>query len=80
MRKHDELRQDTSCLNRAAEQEMLFVLLGRDAAAPATIRYWCQERIARGKNQAGDYQIEEALKCAAAMETDQEIPTEKRNK
>jgi len=81
MRKRDELRQNTSCLNKARDNEMLFVLLGRDKAAPATIRFWCQDRIARGLNQANDYQIEEALKCARSMESDQEIPiTEERIK
>jgi hypothetical protein len=73
MRKQDERRIATSCLNRATEQEMLFVLLGRDHCAPAAIRYWCGERIRTGKNLPTDYQILEALKCADAMERDQEI-------
>lgn len=68
MRKRDELEIPTSCLNRAADDEMLFVLLGRDVAAPAAIRAWVAERIALGKNKANDAQILEALRCALAME------------
>lgn len=55
-------------MSRARDDEMTFVLLGRDAAAPFTIRQWIQRRIALGKNQHGDPQIVEALACAATME------------
>lgn len=57
-----------SCWNKAANDEMIFVLLGRDAAAPHTVREWCKERIRLGKNKIGDHQITEALKCADRME------------
>jgi len=73
MRRQDEIRQKGSCLNRATENEMIFVLLGRDKCAPAAIRYWCGERIRTGKNKATDFQIVDALNCAAAMERDQEV-------
>ncbi len=49
MLKRDELADPTSCLNRARDDEMTFVLLGRDAAAPAAIRAWAEERIRLGK-------------------------------
>jgi hypothetical protein len=49
---------------------MIFVLLGRDVAAPETIRYWANERIRLGKNTASDPEITEALECAATMETE----------
>jgi hypothetical protein len=71
MRKADELEDPGSCLNKARENELLFVLLGRDRCAPETIRFWASMRIASRKNQPGDRQIEEALKCADAMETSQ---------
>ena len=45
MRKHDELSIPDSCLNRAKSNEMLFVLLGRDKAAPAAIRAWDNDAI-----------------------------------
>lgn len=68
MIKREELRNGDSCLNRALFDEMLFVLLGRDVAAPATIRFWIEERIRLGKNTRDDRQIVEALECAEWME------------
>jgi len=50
---------------------MLFVLLGRDVAAPKAIRAWIAERLLRGKNQADDPQIREAQACAETMEREQ---------
>lgn len=49
---------------------MTFVLLGRDVAAPDTIRYWIEKRVLAGKNKYTDPQIIEALECANAMEED----------
>lgn len=60
MRKRDELTDPNSCLSKARDDEMLFVLLGRDAAAPAAVQAWINERIERGKNAANDEQIQEA--------------------
>lgn len=68
MRKLQEQSDPTSCLNRAKDDELLFVLLGRDSAAPSTIRHWVRERIRLGKNEPGDAQIVEALECAKTME------------
>lgn len=68
MIKREELSNPHSCMSRAKEDEMTFVLLGRDAAAPFAIRMWVDRRIALGKNNLGDPQIVEALACAAAME------------
>lgn len=56
------------CYANAMPDEPLFVLLGRDIAAPATIRFWCSERIRLGRNVAEDDQIVEAIECAAKME------------
>lgn len=70
MRKLQEISDPTSCLNRAADDELLFVLRGHDVAAPAAIRAWARERIRIGKNKPGDPQICEAMKCARAMESD----------
>jgi hypothetical protein len=46
---------------------MTFVLLARDAAAPAVINFWVSERIRLKKNDFNDPQIIEALECAATM-------------
>lgn len=70
MIKREELTNPASCMSRARDDEMTFVLLGRDAAAPATIRFWANERIRLGKNTASDPQIVEAFACAAAMEVE----------
>lgn len=70
MIKREELTNPNSCMSRAADDEMTFVLLGRDAAAPAAIRTWVMERLRLGKNQVGDAQITEALACAYKIEGD----------
>lgn len=69
MLKHEELTNPQSCMNRAKDDEPTFVLLGRDVAAPATIRQWVHGRIfIYGKNVRDDPQIKEALECAEKME------------
>lgn len=62
-----EATDPQSCWNKATDNELTFVLLGRDAAAPVAIAAWCQERIRLGKNREGDPQIQEARRCAAEM-------------
>jgi hypothetical protein len=68
MRKIEELSNPNSCMSRAKDNELTFVLLGRDITAPSVIRYWVSERIRLGKNEATDPQIIEALECAETME------------
>lgn len=68
MRKRVELSARSSCMRSAHPEEMVFVLLGRDVAAPAAIRAWIQERIRLGKNVHTDEQISEAAQCAEIME------------
>jgi hypothetical protein len=68
MIKANELSLPNSCLNRAEEGEMVFVLLARDVAAPMAIRAWIANRIRLGKNKAEDSQIREAEECARTME------------
>jgi hypothetical protein len=68
MKKSEEMSAPFSCWNRARVTEMLFVLLERDKAAPATIRYWAKKRVSLGKNLPTDRQITEALECADYME------------
>lgn len=60
MRKRNELTDPASCLNKAKDNEWLFVLLGRDVAAPYAVRAWIEERIRSGKNTRDDAQIREA--------------------
>lgn len=68
MRKLEELTNPESCLARAADGEMLFVLLERDAAAPATIRFWIEERIRLGRNGPIDRQMIDAEGVAQTIE------------
>lgn len=70
MRKKDELSKHQTCMNTAHPEEMTFVLLGRDVAAPAAIRAWVAERLRLGKNKETDGQILEALACAMVMEAE----------
>ncbi len=70
MRKKDELAREHTCLRHAHPQEMVFVLLSRDAAAPVAIRAWVAERLRLGKNTESDLQITEALECASTMESE----------
>lgn len=57
-----------SCWNKAHDHEPMFILLGRDVAAPNAIRFWATARIQANENQEGDAQIEGARAIAAAME------------
>lgn len=73
MKKLDELANPKSCMNRAHDNEMTFVLLGRDLMAPAVIREWCRLRCLHGNNSPKDPQITEALECAKKMEANREV-------
>ncbi len=73
MRKCDELTDPRSCMSRARDDEWTFVLLGRDEATPATIRFWIKERIRLGKNQPGDYQLVQAEEDARSIEISRTI-------
>ncbi len=67
MRKQDELSRKDTCMAHAHPQEMTFVLLGRDVAAPFAFRAWADERVRLGKNTETDAQIVEARACADTM-------------
>ena len=71
MRKRDELADPNSCMSRANDDEWTFVLLGRDAAAPAAVRAWIKERVRLGKNTNHDPQILEAWQWVHAVEEEQ---------
>lgn len=68
MIKRKELTDPNSCMSKADPDEMTFVLLARDIAAPETIREWCRLRCLHGKNSPNDSQIKEAIACAEFME------------
>lgn len=68
MIKSRELSEPNSCLSKARDDEMTFILLERDPAAPAAIRAWIEERIRLGLNERGDAKLEEAAACSGYME------------
>ena len=72
MLKKDEVCNQSSCFNRAVDDEILFVLLGRDEDAPDTIRDWVRRRVARGKDSLFSPTITEALACANRMDAERE--------
>lgn len=67
MIKSRELSDPNSCMSRAKEDEMTFVLIEREAT-PETIRFWYRLRVKKGKNKWSDLQILEALKAADYIE------------
>lgn len=62
-------KHDDSCLAKAADDEPIFVILGRDRAARAAVAAWAQERLRLGLNVAGDEQLVEAAEHTRAMVT-----------
>lgn len=76
MRKRDEIADPTSCLNKARDNEWLFVLLGRDAAATITVRFWIEERIRLGLNFRTDAKIQDAEEWIKAVQTERETKGE----
>jgi len=68
MRKKDELSLENTCMSHGHPEEMVFVLLGRDPAAPLALRAWADERVRLGKNTHTDVQITEAREIADTME------------
>jgi G3E family GTPase len=64
MLKRTELFVATSCLNKAAPDEPIFVLRAKDPAAPQTIRLWA----AMSASQHEPEKIEGALQLADEMD------------
>lgn len=60
-------KNDDRCLDKAEDDEPIFVLLGRDLTAPETIIRWVEARLGKGLNKHDDAQIVEALAHADRM-------------
>jgi len=65
MKKADERDQPNSCWNKTAEDEPVFVLCGRDRAAPGAIRQWAERAKKMG---CPTEKWQEAMDCALAFE------------
>ena len=63
MRKADELTKQ-GCLNKAADDEMLFVLRAQDRTAPHVVLHW----ISKNFQTAPEEKLREAFECALEME------------
>ena len=68
MRKRDELADPASCLNKARDDEDIFVLLARDKSAAFAVYSWANHRVITGKNRHDDAQIQSALEWARRVE------------
>ena len=68
MIKREEAVNPNSCWNKAKQEELVFVFLERDKAAPDTVRFWCAMRIKKQLNDFKDAQIQEALSWATAVD------------
>lgn len=74
MIKTDEISNEESCLNKAADDEPVFVLRAQDRLAPRVIRYWASRATVAGV-PAG--KVNEAYALAAQMEAWQATHTAK---
>lgn len=64
MKKQLELSTPTSCLNKAAPDEPVFVLRAKDPLAPITVRHWAT--MSEGKHEPA--KLAEARNLASEME------------
>lgn len=64
MLKHLELSTPTSCLNKAAPDEPVFVLRAKDPLAAQAVRHWATMSIGRHE----DKKLQEAIACADKMD------------
>lgn len=68
MQKKLEVSNPDSCLGKAKEDEMIFVLRAKDPVAPHVIREWVKARIEAGLNTPSESKVKEALLSASVME------------
>lgn len=52
-----------SCIQKAADDEMLFVLRAQDVTAPKTVLHW----IAKNFDNVSEDKLREAFECALTM-------------
>jgi hypothetical protein len=67
-RKHEELIDPNSCLNKARDDEMLFILCGDDRSAPSTVMDWIRHRVEFGQNAPTDGKLQCAGSVAEIMD------------
>lgn len=67
LNKKQQIENPNSCLNKARDDELIFVLLARDEAAQLAVAAWIEARIKSGKNKPGDAKIQSAWDWIAAV-------------
>lgn len=67
MRKRDELADPESTLNRAAEEEPLFVIRAKDKLSASMVRQWAEAAAMTGAHEPE--KIQEARQLAEIMES-----------
>lgn len=67
MIKKDELSNPNSCLNRAQDDEPLFVLRANDPIAPHVVKAWADQYL-QGKALGGGAQLNHVQKYREAMD------------
>lgn len=65
MKKRDEIEQPSSCLNKAAEDEPVFVLRAKDPIAPEAVETWARQSELSGAHEPR--KISEARALAQSM-------------
>ena len=73
MTKRELLDNPNSCLNKAADDEPVFLLRAQDIWAPEAIKYWAS----LAKNTIGMDKFKESIGCAFMMESwpNRKMPT-----
>jgi len=65
MKKMDEIADPSSCINKAGNDEPIFVLRANDALAAGVVDYWANQ--AEGTRLHEDYKIKGARELAQEM-------------
>lgn len=69
MLKLQEITDPQSCLNRAKDDEFVFVLREKDPCMAMTIRNWIEARVLAGLNKRSDEKIKTAEALVIHLET-----------
>jgi hypothetical protein len=66
--KAEELANPHSCINKAKQNEPIFVLCGSDSLAPEVIRYWASLLANQSRTEASNAKLNRALGDAGEFE------------
>lgn len=72
MTKLEMISDPNSCLNKAADDEIVFTLRSKDPEAAETIRDWARRRVAHCYDEADSPKILDALQIADAIDKQRE--------